>query len=232
MSSAENDNLLGPRLRIALRDGYVRRAARETGRELEAEQNHSVISIARVLGDIDQAEGRADLETRMVQLEEQVERLSARPGESDQAIEAKIQILRTTIESALEAIVVPAAEKPEPPVAAPTLPDAIEELRREFDAKLQAARSDMSFEVLQIQKDLEESRTSAGGSIDTQTILDEFEDRLYASEQRNSNAAVYLEDLVNAQRDRIDQLKTLQAEFVERMSQEFAGFMRTLAAPE
>jgi hypothetical protein len=228
MSSAENDNLLGPRLRIALRDGSVRRAAQETGRELESEQNDSVISIAQVLGVIDQAGGRADLETRMVQLEEQVERLSARPGESDQAIEAKIHILRTTIESALEAIVVP---KPEDPIG--TLPaDSLEELRKEFDAKLQAARSDMSFEVLQIQKELEEGRTTAGASIDTQAILDEFEDRLYASEQRNSNAAVYLEEMINAQRDRIDQLKTLQAEFVERMSKEFAGFMRTLAAPE
>src|SRR5688500_8523035 len=100
MSSAENDNLFGPRLRIALRSSSGRRAAQETGRELESEQNRAVISIAQVLGDIDQAEGRADLETRMVQLEEQVERLSARPGESDQAIEAKIHILRTTIESA------------------------------------------------------------------------------------------------------------------------------------
>jgi hypothetical protein len=90
----------------------------------------------------------------------------------------------------------------------------------------------MSLEVLQIQKELEERRTNAGVSIDTQAILDEFEDRLYASEQRNSNAAVYLEEMINAQRDRIDQLKTLQAEFVERMSKEFAGFMRTLAAPE
>jgi hypothetical protein len=231
MSSAENDNLLGPRLRIALRDGYVRRAAQETERELESEQNRSVISIAQVLGDIDQAGGRADLETRMGQLEEQVERLSARPGESDQAIEAKIHILRTTIESALEAIVVPKPEEAVTPVAPPSA-DAMEELRKEFDAKLQAARSDMSFEVLQIQKELEESRTTAGVSIDTQTILDEFEDRLYASEQRNSNAAVYLEEMINAQRDRIDQLKTLQADFVERMSKEFAGFMRTLAAPE
>jgi hypothetical protein len=167
----------------------------------------------------------------MGQLEEQVERLSARPGESDQAIEAKIHILRTTIESALEAIVVPKPEEPVTPVAPPSA-DALEDLRKEFDAKLQAARSDISFEVLQIQKDLEESRSTAGVSIDTQTILDEFEDRLYASEQRNSNAAVYLEEMINAQRDRIDQLKTLQAEFVERMSKEFAGFMRTLAAPE
>lgn len=229
MSSAENDNLLGPRLRIALRDGYVRRAAQETGRELESEQNHAVISIAQVLGDIDQAGGRADLETRMGQLEDQVEKLSARPGESDQAIEAKIHILRTTIESALQAIVVPKPE--ETPAALPTA-GALEELRKEFDAKLQAARSDMSFEVLQIQKELEQSRTTAGVSIDTQTILDEFEDRLYASEQRNSNAAVYLEEMINAQRDRIDQLKTLQAEFVERMSKEFTSFMRTLAAPE
>lgn len=231
MSSAENDNLLGPRLRIALRDGYVRRAAQETGRELESEQDDSVISIARVLGDIDQAGGRADLETRMGQLEEQVEKLSARPGETDRAIEAKIHILRTTIESALEAIVVPKPEEPVTPVAPPG-DDALEELRKEFDAKLQAARSDLRFEILEVQKELEESRTTAGVSIDTQTILDEFEDRLYASEQRNSNAAVYLEEMINAQRDRIDQLKTLQAEFVERMSKEFAGFMRTLAAPE
>ncbi len=231
MSSAENDNLLGPRLRIALRDGSVRRAAQETGRELESEQDDSVISIARVLGDIDQAEGRADLETRMGQIEEQVEKLSARPGESDQAIEAKIHILRTTIESALEAIVVPKSQESVTPPALPTA-DALEELRKEFDAKLQAARSDMSFEVLQIQRELEEGRTTAGVSIDTQTILDEFEDRLYASEQRNSNAAVYLEEMINAQRDRIDQLKTLQAEFVERMSKEFTSFMRTLAAPE
>lgn len=231
MSSAENDNLLGPRLRIALRDGYVRRAAQETGRELESEQNHSVISIAQVLGDIDQAGGRADLETRMGQLEDQVEKLSARPGESDQAIESKIHILRTTIESALEAIVVLKPEEPVTPAALPTA-DALEELRKEFDAKLQAARSDMSFEVLQIQKELAGSRTTDGVSIDTQPILDEFEDRLYASEQRNSNAAVYLEEMINAQRDRIDQLKTLQAEFVERMSKEFTSFMRTPAAPE
>ncbi|CAN5773446.1 hypothetical protein BH23ACT12_BH23ACT12_14080 [soil metagenome] len=229
MSSVENDELLGPRLRIALRDGHVRRAAQEAGRELVSEQNDSVISIARVLGDIDQAGSRADLEARLVQLEEQVERLSARPGEADQAIESKIQILRTTIESALEAIVVPPAEVPK---SAEPSAGALEALRKEFDVKLQAARSDLRFEIHEIRNLLEAAPTKIEASVDTKAVLEELEDRLYASEQRNASAAVYLEEMITAQRDRIDQLKSLQSEFVERMSKEFSNFMRTLAAPE
>ncbi|MEX0789485.1 MAG: hypothetical protein WD178_01775 [Actinomycetota bacterium] len=229
MSSAENDDLLGPRLRIALRNGYVRRAAQQTERELESESNDSVISIARVLGDINQAEGHADLQTRLVQLEEQVERLSARPGEADQAVEAKIQILRTTIESALEAIVVPPAEEPK---SSEISADALEALRKEFEVQLQAARSDLRFEIHELRSLLEAVPARIEAPVDTRAVLEELEDRLYASEQRNSNAAVYLEEMINAQRDRIDQLKTLHAEFVERMSKEFANFMRTLATPE
>lgn len=229
MSSAENDELLGPRLRIALRDGYVRRAAQRTERELETEQNDSVISIARVLGDINQAEGQADLHTRLMQLEEQVEKLGARPGEADQAIESKIQILRTTVESALEAIVVPPLEAPK---SSEPAADVIEALREEYDVKLQAARSDLRFEIHEIRNLLEAVPPKIEASVDTQAVLEELEDRLYASEQRNADAAVYLEEMINAQRDRIDQLKTLQSEFVERMSKEFTSFMRTLAAPE
>lgn len=229
MSTVENDELLGPRLRIALREGYVRRAAQRTERELQAEQNDSVISIARVLGDINQAEGQADLHTRLMQLEEQVEKLGARPGEADQAIESKIQILRTTIESALEAIVVPPLEAPK---SSEPAADAIEALREEYDVKLQAARSDLRFEIHEIRNLLEAAPPKIEACVDTQAVLEELEDRLYASEQRNADAAVYLEEMINAQRDRIDQLKTLQSEFVERMSKEFTSFMRTLAAPE
>jgi hypothetical protein len=229
MSSAENDELLGPRLRIALRDGYVRRAAQITERELESEQNDSVISIARILGDINQAEGQADLHTRLMQLEEQVEKLGARPGEADQAIEAKIQILRTTIESALEAIVVAPQEAPK---SSEPASGAVEALREEYDVKLQAARSDLRFEIHELRNLLEAASPKVEAPVDTQSVLEELEDRLYMSEQRNADAAVYLEEMINAQRDRIDQLKTLQTEFVERMSKEFAIFMRTLAAPE
>src|SRR5688572_14694546 len=147
MAKAENDDdLFGPLLRSALRGhGHVRRVAFQSGRELDTEQNESVISIARVLGEIDDVESRTDLQTRMMQLEEQVERLSDRRDEMDQAIESKIHLLRTTLESALEAIAVA-----EPIVAEDDPIELMESVREEFSAKLQELRSVMSLGMLQL----------------------------------------------------------------------------------
>ncbi|HYO00240.1 MAG TPA: hypothetical protein VEU28_11250 [Actinomycetota bacterium] len=217
MAKAENDELAPLFRRSALLEGdRVRLVALQAERMLESEQNASVTSIARVMGEIDDVEARADLQTRMLQLEEQVQRLSVRRDEIDQAIESKIHILRTTIESALEAI----GQKP------PATVELAESLRDEFEAKLLEARSDLRFEILQVQKQVEES--VAPPHLDAEALREELEDRLYASEQRNANAATYLEEMINAQRERIDK----QEEFRKRMSSQLATFVSTLAPPE
>lgn len=221
MAKAENDDdLFGPLLRSALRGhGHVRRVAFQTGRELDSEQNESVISIARVLGEIDDVESRTDLQTRMMQLEEQVERLSDRRDEMDQAIESKIHLLRTTLESALEAIAV--AE----PIVAEDPVELVESLREEFAAKLQELRSVMSLGMLQLQKRVE----SADAAAKVTELREEFEERLYESEHRIASATDYLEAMILAERERIDHQKEQQSAFRERISKDLATFVKDLA---
>jgi hypothetical protein len=222
MAKAENDDdLFGPLLRSALRGhGHVRRVAFQTGRELDTEQNESVISIARVLGEIDDVESRTDLQTRMMQLEEQVERLSDRRDEMDQALESKIHLLRTTLESALEAIAV--AE----PIVAEDPIELVESVREEFSAKLQELRSVLSVGILQLQKRIE----SADPAAQVQELREEFEERLYESEHRIASATDYLEAMILAERERIDHQKAQQAAFRDRISKDLANFVKDLAA--
>lgn len=222
MAKAENDDdLFGPLLRSALRGhGHVRRVAFQTGRELDTEQNESVISIARVLGEIDDVESRTDLQTRMMQLEEQVERLSDRRDEMDQALESKIHLLRTTLESALEAIAV--AE----PIVAEDPIELVESVREEFSAKLQELRTMLSVGMLQLQKRIE----SADSAAQVQELREEFEERLYESEHRIASATDYLEAMILAERERIDHQKAQQSAFRDRISKDLANFVKDLAA--
>lgn len=118
MAKAENDKVVRPAVWGALfTDDRVSRNATEAARELDEEQNRSVVNIARALEEITDVSTRTDLQTRMLILEEQVERLNNRRDEIDQAIESKLSILRTTIESALEAIGAPEMLLAEPPAA-------------------------------------------------------------------------------------------------------------------
>lgn len=242
MAKAENDQLLGPLLRRSALAGQerARRAARRAEREFFAsEEQDSVISIARVLGEIDSAENRAGLETRMQQLEEQVERLTTRPDESYQAIESKIHLLRTTIESALEAIEAPpAAAVPdalilaEDRASAPLPSDVADGLREEFEDKLLEARSDLRFEILEVQKQVEVARVTPPAEFDIDEFREEFVDRLNASEERTLKSTADLEEMIRAQRERLDQLQVQQLELMERLSMEMASFARTLAVKE
>lgn len=105
MAQAEEELTRPPDLGI-LRDvdDRVLASALRASRDLDLEQNESVVSIARALEGINEAESRAGLEHRIGMLEDQLEQLKLRRDEVDQAIESRISVLRTTIESALEAV--------------------------------------------------------------------------------------------------------------------------------
>lgn len=225
MAKIENDELLGSLQRRSALAGLQRsrQAARRADREFfAAEEQDSVNCIARVLGDIDSAENRTGLETRVQQLEEHLERLAARPDDGYQALESKIHLLRKTIESALEAVGAPSAA---------TVPssDALAGLRTEFESRLMEARSDLRFEILQVQK-----AAAAGpppvlrAEPDPDELREEFSERINACEERVFKATADLEALIRAQGDRLDRLQAQQLELMERLSEQMSSFARTL----
>lgn len=254
MAKAENDRVIRPAVwgSNPLTDDQVRRIATDAARELDEEQNRSVGSIARALEAITDVSSRTDLQTRMLMLEEQVERLNNRRDEIDQAVESKLSVLRTTIESALEAIGAPAARfaEPEAPadsvietpeqVPAPVVeaisraaaalprtggpvPDAaMEAFRREFEEKLLQARSDLRFEIMRVQRD------GGPGSVPGE-LTELMEARIRASEEKASAAAVYLQEMILAQQAELRQQKTEHALLMDRLAGELAGFAHFLS---
>ena len=224
MAKAENEDIAGPRPRFTtlLPSEHLRRTAVKAGRELDIEQADSVVSIARLLDNINEVESRADLQTRIVMLEEQVERLSARRDEVDQAIDSELDVLRTTIESAMEAV----ASLILPPPAPEASTEGIDALRKEFDEKLMAARSDLRFEILNLSKELPAAPAVTG---ELEAIREDFQSRLDASDERVAKSAAYLEDLVNEQREHLAQEKARHAEVIQRLSVQLAGFAAALA---
>lgn len=128
-----------------------------------------MVSIARAFEEISDAQSRAELEARLDLLEERMERLASRRDEVDQAIHSELNVMRTRIESALEAAG-PAIARRTPgqvtsgvgPVAIPgNAPPALPEpYRKEIERQLLQARSDLRFEIFGLQKQLEESLSS------------------------------------------------------------------------
>lgn len=246
MAKAENDKVVRPAVWGALfTDDRVSRSATEAVRELDEEQNRSVVNIARALEEITDVSARTELQTRMLILEEQVERLNNRRDEIDQAIESKLSILRTTIESALEAIGAPgmppadpapasepvldaiaqAAETLQwPPAGAPAPDGAIEALRREFEEKLLQARSDLRFEIMRVEK------ATGAGSVDG--LSGRLEARIRVSEEKASGAAGYLQEMILAQQAELRRQKTEHALLMDRLAGELAGFARFLSGAQ
>jgi hypothetical protein len=83
---------------------WVRTRAKKAEKELDREQTNSVVTIARALEDIADTEARAELDTRLAMVEEQLERLLERRDEVDQATQAELAVMRARIEDALDAI--------------------------------------------------------------------------------------------------------------------------------
>jgi hypothetical protein len=232
MAQAENDNTLRPpRLGTLQANEQLRRTVRRAGHQMDLEQNRTVVTIARALEEINDAESRADLQTRIMLLEERVERLAARPVEVDQTVESQLNVLRTTIESALEAIAAPALEGPPPGASLhwPPKPNDTEALRKEFEAKLLEARSDLRYEILRVQKELE---AAPSGTVPLDELRTELLARIEESEQKASKAASYLEETIDAQRQQLERERTAQVEMMARLSKELANFSRSLAGSE
>lgn len=157
-----------------------------------------MVSIARAFEEINDVQGRAELESRLDLLEEQVERLASRRDEVDQAIHAELNVMRTRIESALEAAgsvaprqqpglaslalgragEVPAAEGPADALPAP--------YRKEIERHLLQARSDLRFELFELQKQLKEALRSPQLLEDMGSAM---QDRMEAAESRACAAA-------------------------------------------
>lgn len=233
MAQAENDQIGRPPTRLGSLQAneQLRRTVRRAGHQMDLEQNRTVVTIARALEEINDVESRADLQTRIVMLEERVERLAARPAEVDQAVQSQLSVLRTTVESALEAIASPApAPAPETgPIHWPPKPDDLQVLRKEFEAKLLEARSDLRYEILKVQKDLE---ASPSGSPAADEVRTELLARISESEEKASKAAVYLEEMLNAQRQELERERRQHVEVMARLSRELANFSRSLAGAE
>jgi hypothetical protein len=233
MAQAENDKTGRPPTRLGSLQAneQLRRTVRRAGHQMDLEQNRTVVTIARALEEINDVESRADLQTRMLMLEERVERLAARPAGIDQAVQSQLSVLRTTVESALEAIASPAPPPPPEtgPIHWPPKPDDLQVLRKEFQAKLLEARSDLRYEILKVQKDLE---ASPSGSPAADEVRTELLARISESEEKASKAAMYLEEMLNAQRQELERERSAHVEVMARLSRELANFSRSLAGAE
>jgi hypothetical protein len=228
MAQAENDKTLRPvSLGTLEADEQLRRAVRRAGRQMDLEQNRSVITIARALEQIDDVESRADLQTRMAQLEERLERLASRPA-VDQEVESQLKVLRTTIESALEAIAAPPPASPpgEAPLHWPPRADELEALRKEFEARLLEARSDLRYEILRVEKDL---GATPSGTLAVDELRTELLARIEKAETRAAGAVKLLEESIAAQRQELERERTSHVEVMARLSRELANFSRSLA---
>ena len=216
---------------------HLRRTAVQAGREMDLEQTDSVVSIAKVLGEIDDVGSRTDLQARLEQLEEEVARLKVRRDEGDQSIESQLSVLRTTLESALGAIA--SLSLPGPGLA----PEVVDMLRTELDEKIVAARSDLRYEILNLEKKVTELPEPGGGEdrlaafqeevrARTEALREDFQARMDAADDRAEKAAAYLEEMVGALRSELDAQKGRQAEVLGRLSAELSGLAASLAAPK
>lgn len=224
MAQAENDKTLRPvSLGTLEADEQLRRTVRRAGRQMDLEQSRSAITIARALEQIDDVESRADLQTRMAQLEERLERLASRPA-VDQGVESQLKVLRTTVESALEAIAAP------PPASAPLhwppTADELEALRKEFEARLLEARSDLRYEILRVEKDLGKTLS---GTPAVDELKTELLGRIEEAETRAAEAVKLLEESIKAQRQELERGRTAQVESMARLFRELANLSRSLA---
>lgn len=219
MPKTDNDDILRPRPRFStlLPTEHLRRTTVEAGRELDSEQNASAASVARVLEHINDVESRTELQTRIFMLEEQVERLNARRDEVDQAFRSELSLLRTTLESALEAISNPS--------------HSLDALRKEFEEKLLEARSDLRFEIVTVQKQLESLTPAGVDAGELEEIREDFQVRIDASEQRTARASADLEELIATQKLQLEHQRGLHAELVRRLSNALAGFAQSLTDP-
>jgi len=91
--------------------GALRESARQAGRQLDREQEISVLNVAKTLDEINEGEALAYLDTRLSFIERQVERLTARRDEADRGLDAELKVMRARIEDALEAVGVTGAEQ-------------------------------------------------------------------------------------------------------------------------
>ena len=82
----------------------VRKSAEEVVEILDREQEESVSSLAQAMGEINEGEALAHLDTRLAFLERQVERLLARRDESDRGFQAELNVMRARVEDVLAAV--------------------------------------------------------------------------------------------------------------------------------
>ena len=216
---------------------HLRRTAVQAGQEMDREQTDSVVSIARVLGEIDDVGSRTDLHARLEQLEGEVARLKGRREEGDQSIESQLSVLRTTLESALGAIA--SLSLPAPGFA----PEVVDMLRTELDEKIVAARSDLRYEIVNLENKLtelpepggEEARMEAlreDFQARMEALREDFQARMDAADERAEKAAAYLEEMVGALRTELDEQKGRQAEVLGRLSTELSGLATSMAPPK
>jgi hypothetical protein len=105
MSDTAGNNVLKRRTKASKSElEWVRKRAEKADEELDREQTNTVITIARALEDIADTEARAELDTRLTMVEEQLERLLERRDQVDQATQAELAVMRARIEDALEAM--------------------------------------------------------------------------------------------------------------------------------
>lgn len=224
MPKANKDDVARSRARFTtlLPSEHLRRTAVQAGRDLDDEQEDSVVSIARVLDEINEVENRTDLQARMLLLEEQVERLGARRDYLDQSLQSQLSVMKATLDGALEAIASLALPAPTP--AFPV--EALDGLRREFGEKLMQVRDQLRAEMVNLQA--EQSALPVEEQLDR--IRDDFQARMDACDERVARWGAYLEELIGAVAARLQDQKLRHAEVVGRLSAELSSFAEVLAS--
>ena len=223
MPKANKDDVARPRPRFStlLPSEHLRRTAVEAGRELDVEQEDSVVSIARVLDEINEVENRTDLQARILLLEEQLDRLNARRDEVDQSLQSQLNVMKTTLDGALEAIASLAL-----PAPSPALPlEVLDELRREFDEKLMQVREQLRTEMVNFLAE----QAALPAEDDFEEIRENFQSRMDACDERTARWGAYLEEMIGAVAARLEDQKLRHADVVSRLSAELSSFADALA---
>ncbi|HVE75291.1 MAG TPA: hypothetical protein VND22_00820 [Actinomycetota bacterium] len=84
--------------------GSLKRRVQTAGKQLEQEQEESVLSLARALGEINEGEATAYLDSRLAAAEREIERLTEEREEMSAALDSEMNLMKVRMQAALEAV--------------------------------------------------------------------------------------------------------------------------------
>lgn len=222
------------------------------GTESTRRELGSVVNLSSVLGEATDAESRAELQARIELLEDKFDRLARHRDRVDQAVESQVEILRTTLESALSALdsgyrpTSRAALTDMPRLRIPSLDELLpdhahsrsgedepalttEELSEELNEKVLQARSDLRYEIHQVALLIERHTARAEELAD---LRRELLERIAESEGRAEQADAFLEEILSSQQGRLERERQDRLDAFARLSREFPFLAGSLTAAD